>query len=142
MGLNSKRLSQRYLPSCDCRSWAVAALQKQSLCLLAAVAYFSVDRHDVVRENSQLQDALVTNNSEALWDGANMEAEELLRTILAGVSLSTGEAFCRLLTQHLCAALKTDYACIGELDAKNPQMVQMVSIFAGDRFWQEYEHQL
>jgi PAS domain S-box-containing protein len=70
------------------------------------------------------------------------EAEELLRTISAGVSVSTGEAFCRSLTQHLCAALKTDFACIGELDAKNPKMVHMVSIFAGDKFWQEYEHEL
>src|SRR5262245_53888142 len=79
---------------------------------------------------------------EARWDGANKETEELLRTILAGVSLSTGEAFCRLLTQHLCSALKADYACIGELDPENPKMVQMVSIFAGDRFWQEYQHPL
>jgi PAS domain S-box-containing protein len=70
------------------------------------------------------------------------EAEELLRTISAGVSISTGNAFCRSLTQHLCTALKTDLACIGELDSKNPNLVEKVSISAGDKFWQEYEHPL
>jgi PAS domain S-box-containing protein len=70
------------------------------------------------------------------------EAEELLHNIAAGVSVATGDAFFRLLTQHLCEALKTDFACIGELDIKHPEKVRTVAVFSGDRFWDELEYEL
>src|SRR5215471_17020962 len=65
------------------------------------------------------------------------QTEELLHNVAAGVSVATGEAFFRLLTQHLCEALKTDFACIGELDIKHPEKVRTVAVFSGDRFWDE-----
>jgi len=70
------------------------------------------------------------------------EAEELLHNIAAGVSVATGDTFFRLLTQHLCEALKTDFACIGELDIKHPEKVRTVAVFSGDRFWDELEYEL
>ena len=70
------------------------------------------------------------------------EAEELLHNIAAGVSVATGDAFFRLLTQHLCEVLKTDFACIGELDIKRPEKVRTVAVFSGDSFWDEFEYEL
>src|SRR5262245_49086276 len=70
------------------------------------------------------------------------EAEELLHNIAAGVSVTTGEAFFRLLTKHLCEALKTDFACIGELDIKHPEKVRTVAVFSENKYWDELEYEL
>jgi PAS domain S-box-containing protein len=70
------------------------------------------------------------------------QTDELLRNIAEGVSVATGEAFFRLLAQHLCVALKTDFACIGELHNKNQKTIRTVAVFAGDKFWDELEYEL
>ena len=70
------------------------------------------------------------------------ETDDLLRNIAAGVSAATGEAFFRLLAQHLCLALKTDFACIGELHGKNQDTVQTIAMFAGAQFSEGLEYEL
>src|SRR5262245_22670035 len=69
-------------------------------------------------------------------------ADDCLRNIAAGVSAATGEAFFRLLTEHLCLALKTDFACLGELHDKNPATVQTIAMFTGGEFSQGLEYEL
>jgi PAS domain S-box-containing protein len=69
------------------------------------------------------------------------ETDERLRNIAAGVSAATGEAFFRLLTRHLCLALKTDFACIGELNG-NQGTVQTIMMFDGAEFLEGLEYVL
>jgi PAS domain S-box-containing protein len=69
------------------------------------------------------------------------ETDELLHRITTEVSAATGEAFFKLLTQNLCMALKTDFACIGELLEDNDR-VRTVSVYAVDKFWDEVEYPL
>src|SRR5262245_2031721 len=70
------------------------------------------------------------------------EIDELLHNITAGVSIATGEEFFQVLTQHLCDALKTDFACIGELVAPKFESVRTISFYGLDKFWDEVEYQL
>ena len=62
------------------------------------------------------------------------ETWDRLRNIAAGVSAATGEAFFRLLTQHLCLALKMDFACIGELQGENRLTVKTIELYDGAQF--------
>ena len=75
-------------------------------------------------------------------DEAARETSDRLRNIAAGVSAATGEAFFRLLTQHLCLALKADFACIGELHDKHPGTVQTIAMFDGTQFSEGLEYEL
>jgi PAS domain S-box-containing protein len=67
---------------------------------------------------------------------------ELLRRIAAGVSIATDEPFFRLLVHHLCTALKTDFACVAELDPDNPNRLRAFAFFGGDKFLDEVEYDL
>jgi hypothetical protein len=53
-----------------------------------------------------------------------------------------GEAFFRLLVQHLCKALKTDFACVSELDASNPDRLRAFAFYGGDKFFDEVAYDL
>src|SRR5215510_335508 len=70
------------------------------------------------------------------------ETDDRLRNIAAGVSAATGEAFFRLLTQHLCLALKTDFACVGELQGTNLDTVRTIAMFDGAQFSEGMEYAL
>jgi PAS domain S-box-containing protein len=72
----------------------------------------------------------------------NDQEVDLLRRIAEGVSATTGEAFFRLLVQHLCKALGTDFACISELDSSNPERLRAFAFFGGDKFFDEVEYDL
>jgi PAS domain S-box-containing protein len=72
----------------------------------------------------------------------DQEVDDLLRSIAAGVSVATGEAFFRLLVQHLCKSLKTDFACISELNSNSPKKLRALAFFGGDKFLDEVEYEL
>src|SRR4029453_6029572 len=72
----------------------------------------------------------------------NDQEVDLLRSIADGVSATHGEAFFRLLVQHLCKALRTDFACISELDATHPERLRAFAFFGGDKFFDEVEYDL
>ena len=72
----------------------------------------------------------------------NDQEVDLLRRIADGVSATTGEAFFRLLVQHLCKALRTDFACISEFDSANPERLRAFAFFGGDKFFNEIEYDL
>ena len=67
---------------------------------------------------------------------------DLLRSIADGISTTSGDSFFRLLVQHLCKALKTDFACISELDARNPERLRAFAFYGGDKFFDEIEYDL
>jgi PAS domain S-box-containing protein len=74
--------------------------------------------------------------------GARKDADELVHNIAAGISAATGEAFFRELAQHLCLALGTEFACIGELRGSDRDVVQTIAIFSGEQFSQGFEYAL
>src|SRR5262245_21548312 len=69
-------------------------------------------------------------------------ADECFRNVVAGVSAATGEAFFRLLAWHLSLALRTEFACIGQLQGDNRAAVQTIAMFEGDNFSQGFEYAL
>jgi PAS domain S-box-containing protein len=93
----------------------------------------------VIRDEKGLPDRLT---GIALDVTERKEADALLRNIATGVSVATGDAFFRLLAQHLCMALQTDFACIGEIDGADPERIQTVALFADDRFLDRVEYKL
>jgi PAS domain S-box-containing protein len=68
------------------------------------------------------------------------EVDEVLRNISVGVSAATSETFFRMLAQHLCLALKADFACIGEL--RSDETVQTVAMFTEGRFSEGFKYEL
>jgi PAS domain S-box-containing protein len=72
----------------------------------------------------------------------NDQEVDLLRSIAEGVSTTTGEAFFRLLVQNLCKALKTDFACVSELDFGNPDRLRAFAFYGGDKFFDEVAYEL
>ena len=73
------------------------------------------------------------------------ETDDLLRTIAAGVTPATGETFFKLLVQHLCKALNTDFACISELvDAGScsANTVRAFSFYGNHKFLDEVEYEV
>ena len=73
------------------------------------------------------------------------ETDDLLRTIAAGVAPATGETFFKLLVQHLCKALKTDFACISELmdpGSCNANSVRAFAFYGNDTFLDEVEYEV
>jgi len=72
----------------------------------------------------------------------NDQEVDILRNIAEGVSAATGEAFFQLLVQHLCKALKTDFACVSELDASNPDRLRAFAFYGGDKFFDEVAYDL
>ena len=73
---------------------------------------------------------------------AARQTDDRLRIVAAGVTSATGEAFFRLLAQHLCHALKMDLACIGELHEKKQGVVQTIAMFDGAQFSEGLEYML
>ena len=72
----------------------------------------------------------------------NIETDDRLRIIAAGVSAAIGDAFFRLLAQHLCLALNTDFACVGELQDDHRRTVRTIAMFAGSEFSEGLEYEL
>lgn len=73
------------------------------------------------------------------------ETDDLLRTIAAGVTPATGETFFKLLVQHLCKALKTDFACISELldpGSSNGNTVRAFAFYGNDTLLDEVEYEV
>jgi PAS domain S-box-containing protein len=73
---------------------------------------------------------------------AARQSDDRLRNIVSGVSAATGETFFRLLTQHLCLALKMDFACIGELHENKQGIVETIAMFDGAQFYEGLEYML
>jgi PAS domain S-box-containing protein len=94
---------------------------------------------DVIRD-SEGKPARMTGVAALMSDPA--ETEELLRSIAAGVSVATGEAFFKLLVERLCVVLKTDSACVSAVDDRVPGVMRAFALFMSGEFKEGVEYPL
>lgn len=75
-------------------------------------------------------------------EGKLSRAYDQLRLILKGTAHVAGQEFLRSLTQYLAEAMGVPYAGIGEISSINPEKIQILSYWNGDKFGPNFEYDL
>jgi PAS domain S-box-containing protein len=73
---------------------------------------------------------------------ARIEAENVLRRVLAGTGPELGQDFFRSLVEHLAGALQVKYAFVGELTGPNRDRVRILSLWADGQPAEPVEYSL
>jgi len=70
------------------------------------------------------------------------QTEEILRTIVEGVSAATGENFLKSLVKYLTKCLQVKYALIGQLLARNSTKISTLAVANDNQFVNNIEYEL
>jgi PAS domain S-box-containing protein len=70
------------------------------------------------------------------------QAENALRSIVVGTSPVTGQDFFHTLVKHLASALGVHHVLVGELVARESDVIQTVAVWSGEDFTENFQYQL